>query len=94
MIAEQFKTGYLAIGLGLNNAMISVVSSINAPIIGFTIDSIKTTKHATLGDYQVAFYSLIAVACLALVLAIFSIKETFCKSAVDFTYLNSNPRGS
>lgn len=90
-IAEQFKAGYLAIGLGLNNAMITIIASINAPIIGFAIDSIKTTKNPTLEDYQIAFYSLIAIACLALVFAIFSIKETFCKSAVDFTYLSNNP---
>ena len=91
-IAEQFKAGYLAIGLGLNNAMITIISSISAPIIGFAIDSIKTTKNATLEDYQMAFYSLIAMACLALAFAIFSIKETFCKSAVEFTYLSNNPR--
>lgn len=93
-IAEQFKEGYLAVGLGLNNAMITVISAINAPIIGFAIDSIKTTQLASLEDYQVVFYSLIAVACLALFLAIFFIKETFCKSAVDYTYLISNPKGA
>lgn len=93
-MGEQFKAGYLAIGLALNNGMITIISSVNAPIIGFTIDSIKTTKRATLGDYQIAFYSLIAIACLALVLAIFSIKETFCKSDVDFTYLSIHPKRS
>jgi MFS family permease len=92
-ISEQFKSGYLSIGLGLNNAMITLVSATNAPIIGLFIDSIKKTKHATLGDYQVAFYSLIAIACLALVLVFFFIKETFCKSDVDYTYLNSDKKG-
>lgn len=93
-MAEQFKAGYLAIGLALNNAMITAISAVNAPIIGFVIDSIKTTSHATLGDYQIAFYSLISVACLALILAVFSIKESFCKSAVDFNYLSINPTRS
>ena len=89
-IAEQCKTEYIAIGLGLNNTVITVVSSINAPIIGFAIDSIKTTKHATLENYQFAFCSLIAIACFSAVLAIFFIKETYCKSAVDYTYLNND----
>ena len=63
-IAEQFKAEYLAIGLGLNNAVITIISSINAPIIGYVVDTIKTTEHATLENYQVAFYSLIATALL------------------------------
>ena len=89
-MAEQFKAGYLAIGLALNNAMITTISSVNAPIIGFFIDSIKKGEHATLENYQTVFYSLIVIACLSLVLAIFFIKETFCKSAIDFTYLSKN----
>ncbi|MCH9630410.1 MAG: hypothetical protein S4CHLAM37_04090 [Chlamydiia bacterium] len=93
IIAEQFKSGYLAIGLGLNNAMITVISSINAPAIGFVIDSIKTTKHATLENYQEAFYSLIVIACLGLILTVFFLKETFCKSAVDYTLLNNDSKG-
>lgn len=88
VMAEQFKTGYLAIGLALNNAAITGIISINAPVLGFVLDSIKTTAKPTLGDYQTAFYSLIAVAVSALVLVLF-IKETFCKSSVDFTYLNA-----
>lgn len=91
-IVEQFKAGYLAIGLSLNNAMITTIAAVNAPIIGFAIDAIKTTRNPTLLDYQIAFYSLIVVSCGALILAIFSLKETFCKSSVDFTYLNIHPK--
>ena len=94
VIAEQFKKEYTAVGLALNNAVITSVSSINAPIIGFTIDSIKTTEHPTLTDYQLVFNSLIAMSLLALVLVLFFIKETFCKSAVDYTYLNTDPKGA
>lgn len=93
-IAEQFKAGYLALGLGLNNAMITVIASINAPIVGFLIDSIKVTTHTTLRDYEIAFYSLIISSCSGLILVIFLLKETFCKSAVDFTYLNTQSRGN
>lgn len=93
-IGEQFKSGYLAIGLGLNNAMMTTVSAIAAPVIGLAIDSIKTTEHPTLGDYQMAFYSLIAFAVVSVIISIFFIKETYCKSAVDFTYLTVNSKGS
>ena len=88
MMAEHFKSKHVAIGLSLNNAAITILSAINAPIISFILDSIKTTEQPSLANYQSAFYALIILACLALILVIFSIKETFCKSAVDFTYLN------
>ncbi|NRA90059.1 MAG: hypothetical protein HRU43_02890 [Simkaniaceae bacterium] len=92
MIAEQFKEGYLAIGLGLNNAMITGLSAKNAPIIRFVIDSLKVENHATLANYHNAFYSLIAVAIGGLIISIFFFKETFCKSQVDFTYLNTHSK--
>lgn len=88
-IAEQFKTEYLAVGLALNNAVIMVISSINAPIIGYVIDRVKTTEHASLNDYQTVFYSLIFIAFISLALVSFFIKETFCKSAVDYTYIKN-----
>ncbi|MCH9613367.1 MAG: hypothetical protein SP1CHLAM54_03660 [Chlamydiia bacterium] len=88
LISEQFKTTYLAVGLALNNAVIMTFSAISAPAIGSVIDSMKTTTHPTMANYQHAFYALIGIAFVALILILFAIKETFCKSAVDFNILH------
>jgi MFS family permease len=88
LMSEQFKKQYLAIGLSLNNAVISVLSGINAPIIGWLIDLSSGGGITTLPAYYAAFSVLIIVVAISVLFATFFIKETFCKSAVDFCYLN------
>lgn len=87
-IAEQFKKQFVAIGLGLNNAMVSIISVINASVIGILLDYTKQRSVLTLHEYLLVFNILIATAVIALVIAVFFIKETYCKSAIDFSYLN------
>ena len=87
-MAEQFKKQFVAVGFGLNNAMITTISAINAPLIGFALDYTKQNETASLKEYLSVFNVLIITAVIATIIAIFFIKETFCKSAVDFTYLN------
>ena len=86
-IAEQFKKQFVAVGFGLNNMMITVISVINAPLIGWLLDCSRAGACITLKNYYFAFSVLIVVATLSLIFSIFCIRETYCKSRVDFTYL-------
>lgn len=89
MMSEQFKKPYLASSLSMNNAMITILSAINAPIIGSVLEHMKTTPILQLSDYQVAFTGLAAVVSLSIIISIFLLKETYCKSTADFTILST-----
>lgn len=90
IMAEQFKRSFLAIGLAINNAMITLFTSINAPLMSLLIDYSKAEKMVTLPDYQFAFSFLIGAISLSIIIALFMIKETFCKSAVELTVLSDS----
>ena len=90
IIAEQFKKQFIGIGLALNNAMIMILSSINAPLIGWIIDRSRGEASFGLHTYCTAFSVLVIISVISLVVSFFFIKETFCKSAVEFNILNPN----
>lgn len=88
LIAEQFKKQFVAVGFGLNNAILTLFSAVTAPTLGFLLD--HTRHHGTplsLSNYVSVFYILVVIACTALIVSLFFVKETYCKSAVDFTVL-------
>ena len=87
IMAEQFKKQFIAIGFGLNNAMLNTLSAVNAPVIGSILDMQQEQATPSLNDYLMVFNILIAIAVLTVILSVFFIKETFCKSAVDFTII-------
>lgn len=87
IVGEQFKKQSIAVGLALNNTMITAFSAINAPLLGFTLDTIREGVISSLSEYLFVFSELALLAIIAFILSSFFIKETFCKSAVDFTYL-------
>ena len=86
-IGDQFKSQLVAIGFGLNNTVMAAVSGITAPIIGFAVEYRKGLMEDTLAAYTSAFSLLVGISLIAVIVSIFFIKETFCKSAVEFTYL-------
>ncbi len=88
IIAEQFKKQFVPIGLALNNAMLTVFIATNAPVISLMLDKAKQRADFGLPDYYMAFSVLIVVSVIALIISLLFIKETFCKSVVDFNYLN------
>jgi len=88
IMAEQFKKENIAFGFGLNNTMVTILVAINAPLLGFIIDRLKVNSLPTEATYMKAFLILIGLAIGALILAC-RIKETYCKSRGDFTYLHS-----
>lgn len=89
-VAEQFKKQFIAVGFGLNNAMIMIISAINAPVIGFLLDYTQNGSAVSLENYLHVFSILIFIAALAVIMSVFFIKETYCKSSVDYTILKTS----
>lgn len=89
VIAEYCKESYLAVGLAFNNAMIMLCAAINAPLIGYILSSyyMSTTSGDLLQPYYHAFSLLVILAGVALVLSVFFIRETYCKSMRENTLL-------
>lgn len=88
IMAEQCDKQYLAAGLGFNNAMIAVLSSINAPAIGYIIDWRSNGLAPIVADYQVAFSIIIALLIVCVLISAFFIKETFCRATKGFTLIS------
>lgn len=80
IMAEQCKENYLAIGLAFNNFMIIIIAAFNAPFIGFLLSSVSKTPHLSIKDYHQGFSFIILLISFSVLIAIFLIKETFCKS--------------
>ncbi len=86
-ISEQYKKQYVALGFSLCNATVMVLSAINAPLIGYLVDHYKEHGNLTLELYQNIFGIFVSISILTIIIAKFFIKETFCKSLVDYTYI-------
>lgn len=90
MSIESFQKRFIAIGLALNNAVIGMVIALNAPAIGKIIDRVSTPEAPPqLEHYYIAFSVLVAASLIALIVSLFFIKETYCKSKAEFTYLST-----
>lgn len=87
MMAEQCSSAYLAAGLGVNNAMIAVVSSINAPLIGALIDMRSEGLAPVVLDYQFAFSLVVGLISIAFLVSVLFVKETYCRSTKGFTVI-------
>lgn len=87
-MAEQCKENSLAAGLGLNNTMIVLTTALTAPLIGHVLSRVNA-NDLLLSNYQNTFMIIMLFALGALVIALFGIKETFCKSTCENTILKS-----
>lgn len=94
VMAEQCKEEYLAVGLGLNNAMIMTFAAISAPLIGMVLSYLEAGHPLTLFDLQRAFLLLIPMTLLALFCTLFAISETFCKMRRINTPLNPHSQSA
>lgn len=90
MMAEQCNKYYLAAGLGFNNTMIALISSINAPLIGYVVDMHSEQSMISLSDYHFAFGFIVALTTIGLFVSIFYLKETYCRSNKQLTILTSH----
>ncbi|MFC3908184.1 MFS transporter [Legionella dresdenensis] len=82
-IAEQCKKNLLAIGLAFNNAMIAIIISINAPLMGSML-----SYPVQIENTQKVFIILIIFSIIATLISAFTIKETFGKSVRENTVLS------
>jgi MFS family permease len=89
IMAEQCSKFYLAAGLGFNNAMIAIVCAVNAPIIGWLLDSHSQTESLSRQDYTFAFSFILILVSGALITSIFFIKETYCRPTKEYTVVKS-----
>lgn len=87
IMAEQCNKIYLAAGIGFNNCMITLFSSINAPAIGYLLTSHSKMETLTISDYHFAFTFIIALIILSLILSCLFIKETYCRSTKELTFI-------
>ncbi|WP_419420770.1 MFS transporter [Legionella sp. D16C41] len=87
VIGEQCKTHYLAAGLGLKNAIIILLVSINAPIVG-SILLWQSHKVPLLTAYHYSFSFLVIMPLISVFIALFGIRETFAKPMKESTILN------
>ena len=87
IMAEQCNNNYLAAGLGLNNAMIMLVTSLMAPLIGGVLAHLSKGQALSITNYQHGFLLILAVIAIGVLISIFLIKETFCKSTKETTKL-------
>ena len=88
IMAEQCSEDYMAAGLGLNNAMVMLSVGVGAPVLGIILSHVAPGGNYTVADYQQGYLMIVALISLALVLALFFIKETFCKSTKEMVTLS------
>ncbi len=86
IMAEQCNKTYLAMGIGFNNAMIALMASIHAPIIG-TLLGHHNASTIYIENYYFAFSYIIVLLLLSFA-CLFFIKETYCRSTKGFTFIN------
>lgn len=93
IMTEQCNNQYLAAGLGFNNGAIMLISATNAPLIGWILISLAKSHHLlVVANYQKAFLVIIAFMSLGVLISIFFLKETFCKSTTTPTKLSPDKR--
>jgi len=88
LMSEQFKKPYLAASLSLNNMAITTLTAINAPVISWALTNSAGSGSPTLIEYRFIFNGLIGFVCLSVIVTLYFLKETYCKSVSDFTYLS------
>lgn len=89
LVSEQFQKQYVAAGFGFNNAMITSASAVLAPSIGLLLDTRKTVDVQLVDSYMYVFKILILMSLIAVIISMFFIKETYCKSAVNYTVVKN-----
>lgn len=89
MMAEHCQSNYLAAGLGFNNGALLLFTATSAPLVGKILMWVSggSPTTFTIHQYQISFSLLYGVVILTLLLAIFFMKETFCKSQRELTIL-------
>ena len=86
IMSEQFQVPYRVVGFGLNNTFMTLMSAVNAPLIGWLLQQFRLS-FSEWDAYFIAFHLFMGIACLIVLLAFFMIRETYCKSQVAMTFV-------
>ncbi|AJC49554.1 MFS transporter [Allofrancisella guangzhouensis] len=88
IIAEQCKANYRAAGLGVNNFLIMLSVAISSPIISSILDILSNGNKASIDNYKISLSLLLVFTALGVIISIFFIKETFCRSTKEVIMLD------
>ncbi len=91
IMAEHCKEDLLAAGFGINNTLIVIMSAVISPLIGHLLSHFIAKTGTQLSNYQDAFTIMPMLSIIAVLIVIFYIKETYCKSACSNTILELSP---
>lgn len=88
IIAEQSNPNCRAAALGVNNFLIMFSVGIGSPIISEVFDLFSNQgKNALINSYQSSLSLLLVFTALGVLISIFFIKETFCRSTKEVIFL-------
>ena len=88
IIAEQCKPSYRAAGLGVNNFLIMLSVAIGSPIVSSVLSMLTDGKKAVIHDYEISLSILLGFTAIGIIISVFFIKETFCRSTKEIIVLD------
>ncbi|MBY7734966.1 MFS transporter [Francisella philomiragia] len=89
IIAEQSSSGCRAAALGVNNFLIMLSVGVGSPIISEVFDLFSNQgKNPSITSYQTSLSLLLVFTALGVLISIFFIKETFCRSKKEVIFVD------
>lgn len=89
IIAEQATSNCRAAALGVNNFLIFLAVGVGSPIISEIFDIVSNKgKNPSIHGYQISLSLLLIFAALGIIISLFFVKETFCRSTKEIIYLD------
>ncbi|QWV00030.1 MULTISPECIES: MFS transporter [Francisella] len=89
IIAEQSSSGCRAAALGVNNFLIMLSVGVGSPIISEVFDLFSNQgKNPSVVSYQTSLSLLLVFTALGILISIFFIKETFCRSKKEVIFVD------
>jgi hypothetical protein len=79
-VSEYCKDNYLGAGVGFNNGIIASFTAFTAPLIGELITFFSHHAPPSIFAFQKAFSVIFLFVAVAIILSLFFIEETYCKS--------------
>lgn len=89
IIAEQSSSGCRAAALGVNNFLIMLSVGVGSPIISEVFDLFSNQgKNPSITSYQTSLSLLLVFTAIGVLISIFFIKETFCRSKKEVIFVD------
>lgn len=89
LMAEQYSKDKLAMAISINNISYNIIMLIASPILTGIINYLPQDNLViAINSYKIAFTTTIILVVATLLITIFWIKESFCKSQVELTIIH------